>query len=185
MKSAIRVNGLLMNKALFLDRDGVINIDKGHVHKIEDFEFIKGVFDLCKYFVDANFVIVVVTNQAGIAKKYYDILDFYKLDKWMVNEFSKKGISILKTYFCPHHPDFTGTCDCRKPKPGMLLEASKELNIDLSRSIFIGNNETDIEAGVSAGIASNILFTDEAVDTKATMIVNHLNELKKMELMGL
>ncbi|MBT6938454.1 MAG: HAD family hydrolase [Candidatus Marinimicrobia bacterium] len=173
-----------MNRALFLDRDGVINIDKGHVHKVEDFEFCNGIFDLCRYFAEENFVIVVITNQAGIAKNFYKTSDFYKLDKWMVEQFEEYGVDILRTYFCPHHPDFTGKCKCRKPNPGMLLNASKDLNIDLSRSIFIGNKESDIEAGIRAGIPSNILFTSQDVETKATMVLSHLNELK-MELLKL
>jgi len=173
-----------MNRALFLDRDGVINIDKGHVHKVEDFEFCNGIFDLCRYFVEENFVIVVITNQAGIAKNFYKTSDFYKLDKWMVEQFEEDGVDILRTYFCPHHPDFTGECKCRKPNPGMLLSASKDLNIDLSKSIFIGNKESDIEAGIRAGIPLNILFTSEDVETKATMTMNSLNKFKKINFMG-
>lgn len=166
-----------MNRALFLDRDGVINVDKGHIYKVEDFEFCSGILDLCRRFIEEGFIIVVITNQAGIAKGFYSVSDFYELDKWMIEQFEKSGINILRTYFCPHHPDFTGGCKCRKPGPGMLINAGKDLNIDLSKSIFIGDKESDIEAGIKAGIPSNILFTSQDVETKATMVIRHLNDL--------
>jgi D-glycero-D-manno-heptose 1,7-bisphosphate phosphatase len=141
---------LVKNKALFLDRDGVINIDKGYVHKIEDFEFIEGIFDLCKSYQDKGYLIIVITNQAGIARGYYTEEDFLKLSEWMKKEFAKKNVIITDIFYCPHHPDFTGECECRKPKPGMILEAAKKYNIDLSKSILIGDKITDIEAGKRA-----------------------------------
>ena len=103
-----------------------------------------------------GFVIVVVTNQAGIARKYYTELDFHKLDLWMVSQFQKHNVDILQTYFCPHHPNFTGMCKCRKPEPGMILTAAKELNIDLSRSVLIGDKNSDIEAGIRDAEAEDI-----------------------------
>jgi D-glycero-D-manno-heptose 1,7-bisphosphate phosphatase len=143
---------LVKNKALFLDRDGVINIDKGYVHKIEDFEFIEGIFDLCKSYQDKGYLIIVITNQAGIARGYYTEEDFLKLSEWMKKEFAKRNVIITDIFYCPHHPDFTGECECRKPKPGMILKAAKKYNIDLSESILIGDKITDIEAGKRAGI---------------------------------
>ncbi len=153
-----------MQKALFLDRDGVINFDKGYVYKIDDFEFIHGIFKVCRHYMSLGFVIVVVTNQAGIARKYYTELDFHKLDLWMVSQFQKHNVDILQTYFCPHHPNFTGMCKCRKPEPGMILTAAKELNIDLSRSVLIGDKNSDIEAGIRAGIAKNLLVRSNSLE---------------------
>jgi len=147
-----------MNKALFLDRDGVINIDKGYVHKIEDFEFIDGIFDICEFFQKEGFLIFIITNQAGIARSYYSEKIFQYLTNWMLKEFEKRGINITKVYYCPHHPDFTGKCKCRKPNPGMILTAKKEFDIDLENSILIGDKISDIEAGKNAGIGLNILF---------------------------
>ena len=141
-----------MNKALFIDRDGVINIDKVHVFLRKDFGFTPGIFDLCWSYLDKGFLIIVITNQAGIAKGIYTEDDFLKLTDWMIGEFKNKGITISKVYHCPHHPDFTGQCECRKPKPGMILKAKKEFDLDLSQSVLIGDKESDLQAGRSAGI---------------------------------
>jgi D-glycero-D-manno-heptose 1,7-bisphosphate phosphatase len=146
-----------MNKALFLDRDGVINIDKVHLSRIEDFEFSPGIFDLCRKYSDNGFKIFVITNQAGIAKGLYSTEDFLRLTEWMTGEFKKNGITITKVYFCPHHPDITGSCDCRKPKPGMILKAKEEFDLDLSESVLIGDMESDLQAGRNAGIPENNL----------------------------
>lgn len=141
-----------MKKALFLDRDGVINVDKHHVYKISDFDFIQGIFELCHKYQEECYLIIVVTNQAGIAKGYYKEDDFQILTSWMVNEFKKRGIHISKVYHCPHHPDFTGECDCRKPNPGMVLEAKDEFDLDLKECVLIGDKDSDLEAGRRAGI---------------------------------
>jgi D-glycero-D-manno-heptose 1,7-bisphosphate phosphatase len=149
-----------MNKALFLDRDGVINIEKNYVYRIEDFEFIEGIFELCKAYQDKGYLIFVITNQAGIARNYYNTGDFEKLTQWMIAEFDKQGITISKVFFCPHHPNFTGACKCRKPQPGMILDAQAEFKLNLAQSVLIGDKNSDIEAGVQAGVGSNILFTN-------------------------
>ncbi len=148
-----------MNKALFLDRDGVININFGHVHKKENFVFIEGIFELCKMAQDEGFLIIVVTNQAGIGKGFYDKESFFKLDSWMKKVFLENGIIISKTYYCPHVSE--DNCTCRKPKPGMIINALKEYNIDPKKSILIGDKVSDIIAGKSAGIDNVLLFKEE------------------------
>jgi D-glycero-D-manno-heptose 1,7-bisphosphate phosphatase len=148
-----------MKKALFLDRDGVINIDNNYVYQIDDFEFIDGVFDLCKKYQDEGYLIIVITNQAGIARGYYTVDDFDKLTNWMTAQFLSKGILLSKVYFCPHHPDFDQDCNCRKPKPGMLLNAAKDFDLNLSQSILIGDKQSDIDAGSNAGIKNLIKVT--------------------------
>lgn len=170
-----------MYKALFLDRDGVINIEKDYLYKIEDFEFIDGIIDLCKHFINLNYMIVVVTNQSGIAREYYTQHEFEVLTQWMINEFMKSGVEISRVYNCPHHPDISGQCDCRKPKPGMLLDAQKDFNIDLSASIMIGDKERDIEAGLNAGLKESYLFDESqsTINSKATKIVSNLSEIWK------
>jgi D-glycero-D-manno-heptose 1,7-bisphosphate phosphatase len=146
-----------MNKALFLDRDGVINVDNGHTHLKEEFEFSEGIFELCRKYSDAGYLIIVVTNQAGIAKGYYTEADFLILTDWMVEQFHMKGLNISKVYYCPHHPDITGYCQCRKPNPGMILQAVKEFNLDILECILIGDKVSDLEAGRNAGIPESNL----------------------------
>lgn len=141
-----------MNKALFIDRDGVINIDKVHVSEIVRFEFTDGIFDLCRRYTDAGYMIIVITNQAGIAKEYYTEQDFHVLNEWMIEAFANQGINITRVYHCPHHPDITGRCNCRKPEPGMILQAVEEFNLGISGCVLIGDKESDLEAGRRAGI---------------------------------
>jgi len=141
-----------MNKALFLDRDGVINEEIHYLHKVEDFVFIEGIFEICNFYIQHGFIIIVITNQAGISKGYYGEEDFAFLTNWMVEEFQMRGIEIKKVFYCPHHPDYTGDCDCRKPKPGMILLARDEFNLNLKNSILIGDKLSDLEAGINSGI---------------------------------
>ncbi|GAB2642902.1 D-glycero-alpha-D-manno-heptose-1,7-bisphosphate 7-phosphatase [Emticicia sediminis] len=153
-----------MKKALFLDRDGVINIDKNYVYQINDFEFRYEIFDLCKDYQEKGYCIIVITNQAGIARGYYSHDDFNILTNWMIEQFDLKGIHIAKVYYCPHHPNFTGDCYCRKPNPGMILQASKEFDLDLSQCILIGDKISDIQAGHSAGITKTYLIQDNTFE---------------------
>lgn len=148
-----------MKKVIFLDRDGVINQDYGYVYKIEDFKFIDGVFEACRSFKKLGYEIVVVTNQSGIARGYYSEEEFLKLTSYMQNEFLKNGISILKTYYCPHLPN--SNCECRKPKTGMILKALDEFDISLEKSWLIGDKLSDIECAKNANIKNRVL-----IDTK-------------------
>ncbi len=154
---------LARNPALFLDRDGVINVEKNYLYRIEDFEFIDGIFELCRYFQAKGYKVVVVTNQSGICRGYYSEEDFTKLTKWMEREFAKEGVRIAKTYHCPHHPDFTGSCACRKPEPGMFLKAKEEFDIDMENSVMIGDKPSDLEAAKRAGIKRGYLFDTKKI----------------------
>ena len=149
-----------MQKALFLDRDGVINIEKNYVYRIEDFEFTPHIFDICRFFQQKGYLIFVITNQAGIARKYYTEEDYEILTRWMVGQFAKNDITITKVYHCPHHPDFTGPCRCRKPEPGLLLDAKQEFDLDLEHSILVGDKQSDLDAGKNAGIGKNIFYNE-------------------------
>ena len=170
-----------MNKALFLDRDGVVNKEKNYLYKIEDFEFIDGVFETCAYFQDRGYLIIIITNQAGIARGKYTEEDFETLTKWMIKEFEKENIKISKVYHCPHHPDFSGECECRKPKPKMILDAQKEFDIDLENSILVGDKNSDIEAGINAGIPQNYLITTGHKIDKNVFDVKIIASLKELE----
>jgi D-glycero-D-manno-heptose 1,7-bisphosphate phosphatase len=147
-----------MNKALFLDRDGVINVDKDYVYLIEHFEFTEGIFDLCRKYASEGYKIIVITNQAGIARGYYTEEDFRHITEWMLELFNQEGVRIDKVYHCPHHPEVEGPCECRKPNPGMLLQAINEFDLDITRCILIGDKETDLEAGRRAGIPEGNLI---------------------------
>ena len=170
-----------MKKALFLDRDGVINVEKEYLYKKEDFEFIEGIFELCSHYQELGYLIFIVTNQSGIARKFYTEDDFARLTQWMLQEFEKEGIHITRVYHCPHHPDISGACECRKPKPGMLREAAEAFDVDLKNSIMIGDKERDIEAGLNAGLRETYLFDEsgEIQESKATKIVKKLDEIWK------
>jgi len=142
-------------KTIFLDRDGVINKEVEYLFRIADFEFIEGVFDACLYFQQLDYKIIIISNQSGIARGYYNENDYQKLTEWMLGQFNDKGINILDIFYCPHSPE--STCNCRKPKPGMLIEAKNKYNISMKDSWMIGDKETDIEAANLAGITNTIL----------------------------
>jgi D-glycero-D-manno-heptose 1,7-bisphosphate phosphatase len=171
--------------ALFLDRDGVINRDDGYVHRIEDFHFLDGILDLGRVAVGNGYVIVVATNQAGIARGSYTEDDFRRLSLWMLDQMAAEGVDVARVAACPHHPDFpstgtTGPCGCRKPAPGMLLRAAADLSLDLPGSILIGSRESDMEAGLAAGVGTRLLFAPPAERptlsaTSATAILSSLD----------
>lgn len=168
----------IKNKAVFLDRDGVINKEIGYLHKIEDFIFIEGVFKSCNYFLKNGFKLIIITNQSGIGRGYYQEKDFYLLNQWMHDQFESHGIKILETFFCPHLPE--QDCNCRKPKPGLIKKASQKYNIDLKNSWMIGDKEVDIKAANSAGISNTILVqTGHKIDeskTNAKYVLKSINE---------
>ena len=142
-------------KTIFLDRDGVINKEVGYLSRVTDFKFIKGVFDACLYFQKLNYKIIIISNQSGIARGYFNENDYLKLTEWMLGQFNNNGIKILDTFYCPHDPK--SHCECRKPKPGMFLVAKKKYNIDMKNSWMIGDSESDIKAANAAGISNTIL----------------------------
>lgn len=145
------------NRALFLDRDGVINVDLGYVCSPERTQWVPGIFDLCRKATELGYLLVVVTNQAGIARGYYDESAFKDYVTWMHAEFAKRGVPITATYHCPHHPTAGSAalridCDCRKPKPGMLLRAQRDLDLDMGRCALIGDMPSDLQAARAAGV---------------------------------
>jgi D-glycero-D-manno-heptose 1,7-bisphosphate phosphatase len=149
------------NVALFLDRDGVINIDSGYLHRREDFIFQEGIFDLCRAAQDLGYLLIVVTNQAGIARGYYTESDFLELTRWMTDEFSSRNVHFSRVYYCPYHPvhgigPYKKDSPDRKPGPGMLLRAQAEFNVNLAHSVFIGDQASDIHAAKAAGVGTII-----------------------------
>lgn len=161
----------MSNRALFLDRDGTINVEKHYVFRIEDFEFRDGIFDLVKEYYNRGYLIFVITNQAGIARRLYTEADMNKLHTWMIEAFKKEGITISGVYHCPHHPDFSGMCNCRKPNPGMILNAIRDFDIDPAESVLIGDKKSDVQAGVNAGIGTNYLIKETGRISKEDVII--------------
>lgn len=154
----------MKNKAVFLDRDGTINIDKVYLYKLEEFEFINGAVEGLKILSDLGYILIVVTNQSGIARGYYTEEDCEKLNNFMADELKKYGIEIKKSYYCPHHPEkgigkYKTECSCRKPNPGMILEGIREFDIDVENSYIVGDKLSDAEAGMKAGIQGVVVQT--------------------------
>lgn len=145
----------MSKKVVFLDRDGVINKEVGYLHKIKDFQFINGVFKACMYLQTLDYQLIIVTNQSGIGRGYYEESEFHTVNDWMLQQFNNQGIKILAVFFCPHGPE--DGCSCRKPKPGMLLTAKEKHDIDMSKSWMIGDKEADVSAANAAGINNTIL----------------------------
>lgn len=153
-----------MNAAIFFDRDGVLNEEVGYLWQIEKFKWIDGARDAIKLCNERRLLTVVVTNQGGIAKNLYTAREVDALHDFMQKNLSEIGAHIDAFYFCPHHPEgsvapFNVECDCRKPKPGLILRACEELQIDPARSILFGDTERDINAARAAGLRDGIFFT--------------------------
>lgn len=145
------------NRALFLDRDGVINHDSGYTSRVEDFVFIDGIFDLCRAAKQLGYLLIVVTNQAGIGRGYYSERDFFALTDWMSRRFEEEGAPLTEVFHCPYHPehgvgDYKRESFDRKPNPGMLLRAADRHGIDLPNSVMIGDKDSDMQAARSAGV---------------------------------
>ncbi|KAF0215604.1 MAG: D-glycero-D-manno-heptose 1 7-bisphosphate [Geobacteraceae bacterium] len=143
-----------MRRAVFLDRDGTVNVEKEYLYLPEDFEFIPGAPQAIRLLKDAGFCVIVVTNQSGVARGYYDEAAVSSLHRHMDAELAKFGAKVDAYYFCPHHPqhgigEYRKECDCRKPLPGMLLQAAAEFAVDLTRSYIIGDKPADVEAGLA------------------------------------
>lgn len=147
--------------AVFIDRDGTLNVEKKYLHRFEDWEWIPGAIEAVRKFNTAGFLVIVVSNQAGVARGLYSESDVVSLHARVDEELDKAGARIDAYYFCPHHPEYAegNECACRKPLPGMLVQAREELNIDFARSWMIGDKLIDIQAGQAAGIRSILVAT--------------------------
>lgn len=150
-----------MKKALFLDRDGIINIDYGYVHQIDKFKFSKTIFTLLKYFQQEGYILFIVTNQSGIGRNYYSEEKFQTLTSWMINKFTTEGIHISKVLHCPHTPD--EKCHCRKPQIGMIENIMLNYDIDFNKSWMIGDKQSDIDFAYNAKIQHTIAISKHKI----------------------
>ena len=146
-----------MDKAVFFDRDGTLNVDGHYIYRIEDFKWMPDAAEAIRYCHDKGYLVIVVTNQSGVARGYYTEDDVHVLHEYMNDELKRLGTSIDAFYYCPHHPEakigkYRIDCDCRKPKPGMVLKACCDFGIDTSKSYMIGDKKRDVECGERAGV---------------------------------
>jgi len=151
------------NKAVFLDRDGVLNQEMGdYVRRFEDFHLLDN-FDALKSLQQKGYLLLVATNQGGLAKGWYTEEELAKMHLHLKQAYHEQGIEITDIFYCPHHPDFTGDCDCRKPKPGLLLQGIEKYNLDPAKSYFIGDRERDVEAATAAGVKGILIDSDQPI----------------------
>jgi D-glycero-D-manno-heptose 1,7-bisphosphate phosphatase len=152
-----------LKRAVFVDRDGTINVERDYLYRVDEFEFIPGAPQALKLLNEAGFMVVVVTNQSGVARGYYTEEEVGILHRHIESELANAGARVDAWYYCPHHPSGRGSyslpCRCRKPLPGMLLEAARRHNIDLAASIMIGDRLADMEAGIAAGCHTILVRT--------------------------
>lgn len=174
-------------KAAFIDRDGVINVDKGYVNKITEFEYMPGAISGLRELHELGFEIIIVTNQSGIARGYYTEEQFNILSDYVEADLKTNGVPILETFYCPHHPDATvpeykQVCRCRKPEPGMILDAAIKHGILISESILIGDKDSDMAAGRQAGIESCFLIDTGDSHGLCTSIFDVSNMMRRSHL---
>ncbi len=164
-----------MVKAVFLDRDGVINDGtKYYTYRIEDFIFNPGIFEGLQMLRDAGFIFVVITNQAGVAKGEYTEHDVEVLHEYMCAELKKNGIDIAGVFYCPHYPEISGPCECRKPGTKMIDDAVAKFDIDRTQSFLIGDGVRDIEAAEKAGIRGIKIQKNESIVPYCKKIIEEL-----------
>ena len=171
--------------AAFLDRDGVINKDVGYLSRAEEIYILPNVISALSELKRQGFLNIIITNQSGIARGYFSEETFISVNKAIVRKLNRNNTLIDTYYYCPHHPqavlpEYREQCECRKPAPGMILNAAAQFDLDLSGSILVGDKETDIEAGIAAGIGKTFLLRPSNVSeipTNASYICKDLLEV--------
>jgi D-glycero-D-manno-heptose 1,7-bisphosphate phosphatase len=159
------------NKAVFLDRDGVLNREMGdYVRRLEDFHILEHNIEPLKTLRDRGYLLIVATNQGGLAKGWYTEDELAKMHAQLTEVYSKHGVEFTDIFYCPHHPDFTGDCDCRKPKPGLLLRGIEKYDIDPAQSYFIGDRERDVQAGTAAGLKGILIESNQPISEVLDLI---------------
>lgn len=176
---------MTLRPALFLDRDGVINVDHGYVGDRSRFEFVPGIFALVRRARALGYLPVVVTNQSGIARGLFSEEDFKKLTSWMCSRFEEEGAPLESVYHCPYHPEakierWRANHEWRKPRPGMLLAAANDLSLNLQASAIIGDKLSDMDAGRSAGLKRLLLLSEPTECSVDAVIVKCLAEAEKL-----
>jgi len=174
---------MIKHRAIFLDRDGTINIDKKYLHKIQDFEFLPGVVDALKQAQEKGYHLIVVTNQSGIARGYYTEQDFLTLNDWMLDELAKRKVHIDRVYYCPHHPNgviekYRVKCNCRKPGIELFMKAARDFNLDLDSCFAVGDRIRDLCICESTDAAGFLIGENEDKDLIQKVKVGKLRKVR-------
>ena len=175
-----------LRKTIFLDRDGTINIDHGYVYRKEDFQFLPGVLKGLKLLEQLGFLLVIITNQSGIARGYYTEDEYHELNKWLLNELKKEGIHIASSFYCPHHPEakveeYRMSCECRKPGTALYKQACAQWDVDTEKSYAIGDKERDVSFCGESDVKGIILYQEkECLEGKVRMIQGGVYEAALM-----
>lgn len=166
--------------AVFLDRDGTLNVDHGYVYESDNFDFLDGAIDACRELKAMGLALVLVTNQSGIARGLFSEDQFMHLTEWMDWSLADRGVDLDGIYYCPHHAEagigeYKVDCDCRKPKPGMLLEAKQFLDLDMAASVMVGDKKEDMQAAQAAGVGTKILVrTGKPITAEGEALADHV-----------
>lgn len=170
-------------KTLFLDRDGVVIEDHGFVYRIDDVVFQRGILELGRYFTAKGWKIIIVSNQSGIARGYFTAEDVERVHEFIAEKFNFHKISLTDSFYCPHYPPLTGPCRCRKPEPGMFLEAAEKHSIDLENSIMVGDKSSDMQAAAAAGISKRYFLRGqyEYFPDHGGTVIRNLREIIEKE----
>ena len=161
-------------RAVFLDRDGTINVEREYLHLPGEFAFVPGAPEAIRLLKDAGFLVIVVTNQSGIARGFFDEAAVHRLHRYMDEQLARHGAAVDAYYLCPHHPlhgsgDYRRVCGCRKPLPGMIIEAAGDFSIDLAASYVIGDKLADVAAGLAAGCRPLLVRTGYGAEESASL----------------
>lgn len=156
--------------AVFLDRDGTVNVEKNYLYKTEEWEWIPGARDSIKLLREAGFIVVIVSNQAGIARGFYTSVEMERLHAFVQADLALIETKIDAFFCCPHHPSIDGPCSCRKPSPEMIQNATSKLNLHLQSSWMIGDKLIDVESGISAGVTSLLVRTGHGVKEESKLV---------------
>ncbi len=148
---------MVSRPAIFLDRDGTLNEDTGYLYEISAWRWLSGALEAIAMLREKGYALVVITNQSGIARGYYTAQDMHNLHAWVNTCLAQQNLHLDAFYHCPHHPNFSGACSCRKPSPFLLQKAAQELQLDLTQSFMIGDKMSDVKAGLAAGCAAYLI----------------------------
>jgi len=161
--------------AVFLDRDGTLNRDTDYTHRLDDLEMIPGAAQAVAHFSNAGYWVIILTNQSGLARGYFSTAAFEEFNEALLAQIALEAGNVDGLYFCPHHPDFTGPCDCRKPGIGMIDQARADFDIDMANSILIGDRKSDVEAAANAGLPGYLFVGSNLLEfcKDAGLIKNH------------